>query len=168
MSQDAEGCVLRGDSRRLIPGVVALLALGLVAVFVARSQGFVTVFDVLAGAGLAALVLWAAAGAFFNRRYRVTLSAQGLTVDHPWEKFSVDWDNLVDVTPLFYGIMRVQVRDEARVHIRNSAVIRRVKELSGQPYLTFSTRQLKGGESRFLDCFQAARAKWGHPAERTP
>ena len=167
MSQEAKGCVLRGDGRRLIPGVVALLALGVVFVLIARSQGFVTVFDVAAGVGLAVLGVWALVGFFVNRRYRVTLCAEGLTVDHPWEKFSVDWGNLVDVTPVFYGVMQVRVRDNSNVAINSSALIRRVKELSGQPYLTLSTRPLRGGQVEFLRCFESARATWGQPAQET-
>jgi hypothetical protein len=111
---------------------------------------------------VAALVLMAVAalvGAYFNRRYRVVLSAEGLTVDHPWERFCVDWANVIEIVPVYYGIMEVRVRDESTVAMRNSALVRWFKRQSGQPLLTFSTRPLAGGERRFIHCLEMARGR---------
>ena len=158
MEHESVACELRGDNRRIIGIVAVLVVLSAAAAFIIRSQGSVTLRDGLAVSALLLLKLLGLVGAYFNRRYRVVLSSQGLTVDHPSERFFVDWANVIEVVPVYYGIMEVRVRDESSVQIRNSAFVRWFKRQSGQPLLTVSTRSLAGGERRFTQCLEEARA----------
>lgn len=157
VDHDSGVCELRGDNRRLIRVLVAFVVISAALAIVVSTQGFVTFSDAVVVAGLVLMGVAALVGAYFNRRYRVVLSPERLTVDHPWEGFSVDWANVIEVVPVYYGIMEVRVRDESAVAIRNSAFVRWFKRQSGQPLLTFSTRPLAGGERRFIHCLEMAR-----------
>lgn len=136
--------------------------LSLIAFIVTRQiDGDAGVVPVLMAAGLAVLFFCAVAAVFFSVRFSVTFSPDGIHIRHPLESAFVPWRTYQGVRTVSYGLVEIVVRDSTEVSFRNSFVVRKMKELTGQPPVILSIGNLKGGEETFMSTLRGAERRWG-------